>query len=123
ILPPAFEATSEKEREQLDYFYLKLAETNPERNSQWWIRYKRAQLWSQEKPEIACEKFIGLANDPLFPLNSLAFLRAHETCEENNPELATFSELNLEKLPPWLKVTAVEILLSKAKRTNNEPAI
>lgn len=123
ILPPAFQVVSEKDREKLDYFYLKLAETNPERHSQWWIKYRRAQLWKQENPTLSCEKFSELAKDPLFPLNSLAWMRAHEVCPEQSEILSQMGEANIEKVDGWLKPTAIEVLLAKAEREKNKAEI
>ena len=60
VLPPAFEISSERDREKLDYFYLQLAETNPQRHAQWWIKYRRAQLWKEENPVLSCERFAEL---------------------------------------------------------------
>lgn len=123
VLPPAFEVSNEKDREKLDYFYLKLAESNPERHSQWWIKYRRAQLWKDEKADLACERFSELAKDSLFPLNSLAWMRAHEVCPADSPVLTQMGEVDLKKVDSWLKPTAIEVLLAKAEREKDKENI
>jgi soluble lytic murein transglycosylase len=123
VLPPAFKISSEKDREKLDYFYMKLAEKNTERNSQWWIKYRRAQLWVEENPVLSCEKFSELAKDPLFPLNSLAWVRAHEVCSKESVDAAHLGEVEISKIDPWVKPTAVDVLLHRAEREEDKAHI
>lgn len=123
VLPPAFEISNERDRTQLDYFYLKLAESNPERHSQWWIKYRRAQLWTEENPELSCDKFSELAKDPLFPINFLAWVRAHEVCGRDSEVLKQLGEVDIEKLEPWVKPVAIEVLLVRAERDSDKERI
>ncbi len=123
ILPPAFKVANLKDREQLDYFYLKLSDNNPERHSQWWIKYRRAQLWKNDNALLACEKFSELAKDPLFPLNSLAWVRAQETCTKENAKIQALGEVDFSQIDSWVKPTATDVLLARAERDKDKEQI
>jgi soluble lytic murein transglycosylase len=114
LLPPHIELENEKDIESVDYFLLKAAETQATKEYQWWITYKRATIWQEQKPSLSCEKFALLAKDPLFPLAQIAYLRAHEVCANESPHLASLGQLDHKQFPAWMQKVALEVALSRA---------
>lgn len=120
ILPPAFAVETPRDRQSLDYFLLKMADANTERRVQWWVEYRRAKLWSENDPKLACEKWKSLSQDEKFPLRQLSLLRAIEICAIASPQVLTeLPRLEQIQFQEWLKPTLADARLAQTRAENN----
>jgi len=114
LLPPAFSVESVKDRQALDYFLLKMADSSGEKRVQWWVEYRRAALWAETDPKLACGKWRALATDLEFPIHHLANVRARTACAQ------ALEPVGLEPVapsdsPPWLESARLDSLLAEAR--------
>jgi soluble lytic murein transglycosylase len=114
VLPPPFKVVTSKDRQTLDYFFLKMADANKDRKVHWWVEYRRAKLWEADDPSLACGKFAALGQTRDFPLRDLALIRAHATCARvaNTPELPSLDGVAAR---PWLDRARLDAQLTEAR--------
>jgi soluble lytic murein transglycosylase len=104
-----------KDFEKIDVFLNKVVRDAKDPATQWWADFRRAQLWSSKERALACEGWVRLAAEPKFPLNRLAFLRAHEHCPDNSNTLLRLSPFNMNEFDPWLGTNALDVAIKKAE--------
>lgn len=80
LLPPSFAIESAQDRQSLDYFLLKMADSSTEKRVLWWVEYRRAALWYDVDPKMACSKWRQLSEERDFPIRELAQIRAQAAC-------------------------------------------
>lgn len=119
ILPPHLALPNHDNIEKLDLALKKLALANKEQNSYWWTQYKRAQIWVDIDNNKACDLFMELSLDPMFPLQRLALMRSYQHCPVNHPHLYQLSEFKSEDFDPWLQNVALDIELKSALANEN----
>ncbi len=115
-LPPEMKVLTEEDRKNVDYFLLRLGDSNRDRNLKWWIDYRRANLWRTENPELACEKYAELSQDQEFPLKKVAALRALDICPAGSEQLKNISGLEEKPEEIWMQTLALEASLSRAEK-------
>src|SRR5512135_3150750 len=71
-LPPPIKATTGADLRSDDYFLLKMADSTAKANVHWWVEFRRAQLWQDLDPALACAKYTILGQETKFPLYKLA---------------------------------------------------
>lgn len=118
LLPPSFAVETAKDRQSLDYFLLKMADSTPEKRVLWWVEYRRASLWSEDDPKLACAKWRMLASEKDFPIRDLALIRAQAACAKANEEAAVELPPNLDSRP-WLESVRLESHLIEAREKKN----
>ncbi|MCB0407909.1 MAG: hypothetical protein KDD34_06870, partial [Bdellovibrionales bacterium] len=123
LLPPHIPIETKNDVENVDYYLLKAAEKQTTQEYQWWITYKRANIWKEQKPQLSCEKFANLARDPIFPLAQIAYLHAFEICPKNAPELAGMRAFDYKNFPSWMQKKALDVELSRAELNNDKQLI
>lgn len=123
LLPPEFQVDSSQDRTQTDYFLMKIGDSDKRRNTQWWVNYRRAHMWRELDPLLACEKFSDLARDKMFPLQQLANLRAWEACPKDSPLMSDLQHFNLKEYPAPLQSLAIDVALSRSLRDGDKNAI
>lgn len=119
LLPPKLELSSEENIETVDNYLLKAAETEKNKETTWWIQYKRASLWKNKKTQISCRLFSELSKDALFPLAHIARLRAFETCPKNSESLTGIKPFEYKTVPSWMTSLALDVALAKAEKQND----
>ncbi|MCB0414789.1 MAG: transglycosylase SLT domain-containing protein [Bdellovibrionales bacterium] len=127
-LPPSYQLSSDKDTVSQDLFLQELlkpvaAEQSVELSTQWWAEYKRAMIWQDDKPQISCRLYSKLSKEKMFPLHSLARLRALQTCEKKS-FFADFSKENswIEN-QPWLKRDAIDTSIKIYTLQKNQPEL
>jgi soluble lytic murein transglycosylase len=125
LRPPNIEMTNANDhtntnaRNNRDQLLMQLGLTHQEKNVQWYVNYRRAQLWVVDNPALACELFGQLATESLFPLNKVARLHAFQTCDANHIVSFKLGELNWHKEDPDLRPFARDIALQRTLTDRN----
>lgn len=117
-LPPQFKIENSSDRRSLDYFLLKMADSQPQQKVKWWVDYRRAKLWQESDPQLACEKYFELSQQPLFALNQVALLKAHKFCLGTN-SFSRLTPLQKIKIEPWQKKLQIEAEWALAQFTKD----
>ncbi len=112
------EVSGDKDFESVDLYLSRIA-TNSSPETLWWANYKRAQLWEKRDPNVSCENFVDLAQQPKFPLRTLAFLHAYEVCPKDNQVLTRLGDLDPSEFQPWYKDLLVQVEIDVAKEKHN----
>ncbi len=110
--PPALE------HEKINLFLNNQFEAGPKASLYWWTLYTRAQLWAQDYGS-ACEAWLKLSREDLFPLKELALLRSVQRCPSSYKGLPSASELLLKVNTPWLNVERLKTALDRARDTHD----
>jgi soluble lytic murein transglycosylase len=107
---------AKKDFESIDLFLSRVVSENPGQTTTWWADYRRGQLWSHKDSHVSCENMSRLAQEPQFPLNRLAFLRAHELCPPSNNILKRLPEFKDGTFDSWLSRKALDVAILKTEQ-------
>lgn len=118
---------AERDLEGLDLALRNVSEQyNKKESVQWWVAYRRAQLWSHKKPHLSCSLFQRLSKEPQFPLNKVAQLRAYEVCVPSESSESRWGyqnlkleDIQLDELPRWIRELALDAALKQARTQNS----
>ncbi len=88
---------------------------------EFWVRYQQGKLWTQNKVDVACDRFMSLAGNENFPLHKIALLRALETCPKEKAGLPTLETIVNTTTEPWLHDLLNRVTLMRAVRIGDEP--
>ncbi len=120
--PPTHLSPTINDTTKLDAYYNEIiAKHSNNQSVLWWAQYKKAQHLSNQDPESSCDLFHKLSQINFFPLQDIAFLRAHEICSkvEIRKDLAPLSIENFSD-EPWLNEILMELSLSLARTQNKK---
>lgn len=106
------------EHEKINLFLNNQFEAGPKASLYWWTLYTRAQLWSQDYGS-ACEAWLKLSREDLFPLKELALLRSVQRCPSSFKGLPSASELLMKINTPWLNAERLKTVLDRARDTHD----
>lgn len=121
LRPPDFEISTQQDRATIDQVLMQLGLTHTEKNIQWYVGYRRAQLWITEKPQLSCELFGPLSQEKLFPLQDIARLHAFETCDKAQLEKFHLGTLAVQAVETPVQDFAREIALKRTAMDANLP--
>ena len=82
----------------------------------WSSKYKQATRLQKKSPQLACPLFSQLSQQPHFPLNKIAFLRAHENCSQKEKLANKLKPLNYSALPQWLQPLALNYVIKQSRQ-------
>jgi soluble lytic murein transglycosylase len=94
----------------------KLSVQNNEVNIKWWTIYISSTAKIKTNAQESCLGFKSLANDPEFPLNELAFLRASQVCPSNE-NLTASKKNSTMHASDWYGDLRADINIKKALET------
>ncbi|MCB0342991.1 MAG: lytic transglycosylase domain-containing protein [Pseudobdellovibrionaceae bacterium] len=118
-LPPEFEITERRSPDQMDVLLLDLERQSKDKPTKWWSRYRRAQLWQKDQPQISCGLYSLLSEESEFPLRKMAALRAYQVCEKLSPAVTEVAGLSSSDPEPWMKDLVLDIELDHARLQKN----
>ncbi|MFK8137174.1 MAG: tetratricopeptide repeat protein [Bdellovibrionales bacterium] len=122
VAPPyagkSFQNVDGMDKESVDAYLSKVFEESSDKTNLWWIQYKQAQIWHDNKPTESCKHYKALADQKDFPLQELAFLRQLKFCDFQPETLNRLNSINIKNENKWLKSYYHEVRYKLAKENS-----